>query len=549
MPQKAKLPTAPILGIVKDWPDRVAAEHETIERFKYSANILGLNLQEVDPTGRTKSGVLPDFIFSLHFESGKTWRQPSIHLLWNPIEFLAKRGFAKSVLNACSHTFLASGGSEFNDSRVNEYRGILRNKILARVLPTLDGPIIPPKTLKNRRIFYAGVNWERIKGETRYNKVLSKLDTTGAMDLYGPRKMFGVEVWKGFNSYKGELPFDGTSLLHAAASSGIYLCLSSQAHIEYGLLSNRIFEACASGCVIIANYHKAAHEIFGDSILWLDDASEEEVFEQVYEYVIWANKNPKIATEMAKQSQNIFRKSLLLSRQISKTLEEASSANTVYLAEFRRFETSRRKSDDGFQEKKWIPLARQDRELIPHAVGKLLLSLTDLDESIDIVVAPWIATSPQGATRLLQHTVSTCPFCKLDIGNANTLVRNRRVLLSRDATLHTKTYSSEPFLYHECKNWLSSEGKLLNCDSDLINIGLLIRSQNSLIPVDVDSNDMNSVGINPKPRRERRNLQISKTTRLYKVLSRWSKKLTPDSRRRRFLIWVYIKYFSIPEEL
>ena len=100
MPQKAKLPSAPIVGIVKDWPDRVAAEHETIKRFKHSANILGLNMQEVDPTGKTKSGIMPDFIFSLHFESGKTWRQPSIHLLWNTIEFLAKPGFAQSILNA-----------------------------------------------------------------------------------------------------------------------------------------------------------------------------------------------------------------------------------------------------------------------------------------------------------------------------------------------------------------------------------------------------------------------------------------------------------------
>jgi hypothetical protein len=270
MPQKAKLPTAPILGIVKDWPDRVAAEHETIERFKHSANILGLNMQEVDTSGKTKSGIVPDFIFSLHFESGKTWRQPSIHLLWNPIEFLAKRGFAQSILNVCSHTFLASGASELNDTRINEYRGILRNKILSKVLPTLDGPVIPPKNLKNRRLFYAGVNWERIKGETRYNVLLSKLDTTEAMDLYGPKEMFGVEVWKGFKSYKGELPFDGSRLLSAAANSGIYLCLSSQTHIEYGLLSNRIFEACASGCLIIANYNEAAHEIFGDSILcWM----------------------------------------------------------------------------------------------------------------------------------------------------------------------------------------------------------------------------------------------------------------------------------------
>jgi hypothetical protein len=549
MPQKAKHPSLPVLGIVKDWPDRVAAEHETIERFKHSVSILGLSLEEVDSSGKTKDGLAPEFIFSLHFESGKTWKQPSIHLLWNPIEFLAKRGFAESILNACSHTFLASGGSNLNDNRINEYRGILRNKILSKVLPTLDGPIILPKNLKNRRIFYAGVNWERIKGETRYNSLLYKLDASKALDLYGPKEMFGVEVWKGFKSYKGELPFDGSSLLHAASSSGIYLCLSSQNHIEYGLLSNRIFEANASGCLIIANYHEQAYKIFGDSILWLDDAPELEMFEQVYEYMIWANKNPKAATEMAKQSQNIFLKSLLLSKQISKTIGEASSANALYLAEFRRFETSRRKDKDGFQQKDWIPLARQDRELIPHAVGKLLLSLRDIDESIEVVSAPWIASSPESAVKLMPHNNSSCPFCKIDIGNANTLVRNRRVLLSKNAMLHAKTYSSEPFLYHECKNWLNSKSDVVDYDSDLKKIGLLIRSKNSLIPVSADSNDVSPMGANRKTRVGRRFLKISKKSGLYKALSRWAKKLKRDSWRRRFLIWVYIKYFSIPEEL
>ena len=273
------------------------------------------------------------------------------------------------------------------------------------------------------------------------------------------------------------------------------------------------------------------------------------MFEQVRKYVIWVNKNPKTAMEMAKQSQNIFRKSLLLSRQISKTLGEASSANALYLAEFRRFEISRQKIEDGFQEKEWIPLARQDRELIPHAIGKLLLSLTDLDESIDVVTAPWIASSPQGAAKLLLHSDSTCPFCKLDIGNANTLVRNRGVLLSKNAMLHAKIYSSEPFLYHECKNWLNSKGDVFDYDSDLKKIGLQIRSKNSLIPVVVDGNDVNPVGINRKSRKGRRFLKISKKSRLYKALSRWAKKLKRDSWRRRFLIWCYIKFFSLPEEL
>jgi hypothetical protein len=549
MPQKIKKSPAPKLGIVKDWPDRVAAEHETIERFKHSAGLLGLSMEEVDPTGKTKDGIEPDFIFSLHFEHGKTWRQPSIHLLWNPIEFLAERGFAKSILNACSHTFLASGGSRYNDNRINQYRGILRNRILSSVSPSLDAPIVQPKNIQNRRIFYAGVNWERIKGETRYNTLLSALDTTGVLDLYGPKEMFGVEVWKGFKSYKGELPFDGSSLLHSAASSGIYLCLSSEKHIEYELLSNRIFEASASGCLIIANYHEAAHEMFGDSILWLDGNSESEMFKQICHFRDWANKNPKDAIGLAKRSQNIFKKSLLLSKQIFKTIEEASSENSAYLTEFSRFEKSLATSKDGFQQKGWIPLARQDRELIPHAVGKLLISLRDLDESIELVTSPWIACSPDSAVRLMPHFEKSCPFCKIDIQNANTFVRNRRVLLSIDPMRYEKTYSSEPFLYHECSNWLNRNGKLAAYDSDLKSMGLLIRSKNLIIPMDVYGTDVNSWHSNAKSVKRKLRLRISKKSRLYRALGRWSQKLDRDSWVRLSLVWIYIKYFSIPEEL
>ena len=549
MPQKIKKSPAPKLGIVKDWPDRVAAEHETIERFKRSAGLIGLSMEEVDSSGKTKDGIEPDFVFSLHFEHAKTWRQPSIHLLWNPIEFLAERGFAKSILNVCSHTFLASGGSRLNDNRINEYRGILRNRILSSVFPTLDAPIIPPKNMKNRRIFYAGVNWERIKGETRYNKVLSELDTTGTLDLYGPKEMFGVEVWKGFKSYKGELPFDGSSLLHSAATSGIYLCLSSEKHIEYGLLSNRIFEASASGCLIIANYHEEAYEIFGDSILWLDGNSESVMFKQICDYRDWANRNPKDAMILAKRSQDIFKKSLLLSSQISKALVEASRANSMYLSEFTRFEKNRATSNDGFQQKGWIPLARQDRELIPHAIGKLLLSLSDLDESIVAVTAPWIARSPESATMLMPHNAKSCPFCKIDIGNANTFVRNKRVLLTFDPSQCEKTYSSEPFLYHECSNWLNKKGEVMDYDSDLKKIGLLIRSKNSLIPLGSYDTDLGASYINAKSQKRRYFLKISKKSRLYRTVSRWSKRLDSDSWVRRSVIWIYIKYFAIPEEL
>jgi hypothetical protein len=539
----------PTLGIIRDWPDQVAAEHETIERFKQSASILDIDLHEVDNTGRTKDGLTPDFILSLHFESGKTWRQPSIHMLWNPIEFLASRGFANSILNTCSHTFMASGGSDFNDNRINEYRGLLRNPILSTILPTLDGPILPPRDIKNRRIFYAGINWERIKGESRYNTLLSLLDATGDLDLFGPKEMYGVQVWKGFKSYRGELPFDGSTLINTAAESGIYLCLSSPGHLDHDLLSNRIFEASASGCLIIANFHHRAHQIFGDSILWLTSESESEMFTEVIKHVNWANQNPKVAKVLAGKSQSIFKHSLLLSRQLEKTLTEATIANNSYLAEFSRFSKLLQSGETDIKHKNWIPVARQNRELIPYAIGKILLSLSKIDSSIDVITAPWIAKSPDDATVLLPHDVQFCPFCKLGIRNANSLVRDRKTLYSQNIESHAQAYASEPFLYHECRNWLDRKGNLVDYDSDLIKIGLMIRASHSLFSIRQKIANADTQSGLQQIKKSKRFLKISKGSALYKLFSRWTKNLKDDSRIRVLLIWCYLSFFAIPDEL
>jgi hypothetical protein len=549
MPRSQNLNSLPTLGVYKNWPDKVAAEHESIERFKLSAGLLGINLEIVNDNGETKSGTSPDFIFALHFETGKTWPQPSIHPLWNPIDYLYDRGFAQNILNSCSHTFLASGGSTINDNRINEYRGLLRNPILSRFLPTLDAPIIEPSNLKNRRLFYAGINWERITGKTRFGELLNKLDSMGILDLYGPKEMFGVEVWRGFKSYKGELPFDGSSLVKTAARSGVYLCLTSEIHLHSQLLSNRLFEACASGNVIISNYHEGAHKIFGDSILWLKSNSESEMFSEILEHLKWLNQNPKLARLLAEKSQAIFKKSFLLSEQILMTVREASAANKQYLREFERFNQSMKSAEGSSTHKDWISPARQPLELIPHAIGRILLSVKDIDSSIDVIVGPWIARSPQSAVQLMPHNVRYCPFCLLSIGDANTLVRNHSVLVTQNFQSHITTYTSEPFLFHQCKNWINFEGKISNYDLDLSRIGLSITASHTLIPHSAYNYTNDSMRDLRSARKRKYFLKVSKKSFVYRYARKWTSGRGQNFWIRKFAILVYLKFLAIPEEL
>ena len=100
-----------VLGVLKNWPDQVAAEHETIERLKHAAKLINLEVVEVDHLGFDPLGVAPSLILSLHFETPKTWKAPSIHPLWNPVTFLKARNYPLAIFNTSSHTFLASGGN------------------------------------------------------------------------------------------------------------------------------------------------------------------------------------------------------------------------------------------------------------------------------------------------------------------------------------------------------------------------------------------------------------------------------------------------------
>jgi len=263
----------------------------------------------------------------------------------------------------------------------------------------------------------------------------------------------------------------------------------------------------------------------------------------------WANQNPKAAKVLAGRSQTIFKQSLVLSRQIKKSINEAVAANVSYLAEFTRFSKSLKTGEDHAKHKEWIPLARQSRELIPHATGKILLSLSEIDPSIDVITAPWIATSPQDATKLLPHNVQTCPFCGLNIRNANALVRNRKTLYSQNIESHAKTYSSEPFLFHECINWLDKKGNLVDYDSALPSIGLVIRADHSLIPIERLVTETYLQSSHAKLRKRSKFLKISKKSALYRSLSRWGKRFKSDSLINKFMIWCYIKFFAISEEL
>jgi hypothetical protein len=317
------------IGIVKLWPNQASAEQENIERIKLAANKLGFEIIEIDKNGFVinenkrkfkKNEVY--FVINLHFESPKCYEGYSYVALWNPIRFYFDWGYDKYSLNLISHDGFLSSGSEVADDHLRrllmQYGKYNEHTNIEKLNHTLSGSLYKPN-LDNPKIFYVGINWERLNGSKgRHHKLIKKLDNLGIIRIYGPAKINNKKVWSGFRTYSGQIPFDGISLIENISKCGISLVFSSNAHIQSGLMSNRLFESVSAGAVVICDDNIFAKENFGNNLLYVDfSKSEESIIKQVIDHYNWILKNKDLALKMAQNAQNIFIKKFDLENQLA----------------------------------------------------------------------------------------------------------------------------------------------------------------------------------------------------------------------------------------
>jgi hypothetical protein len=173
--------------------------------------------------------------------------------------------------------------------------------------------VLPP-TLGELKIFYMGINWEKLgQQQSRHQTVLNLLDGTGLLRIYGPEMLRGVKVWDGFQSYQRSLPFDGVSVIEEIHKAGICLALSSQPHKDAALMSNRLFEGLAAGALIICDENPWARTHFGDTLLYVDLRDGAEVVaQQITAHIEWARQNPEAALALAARAQEIFKRGYIM---------------------------------------------------------------------------------------------------------------------------------------------------------------------------------------------------------------------------------------------
>ncbi len=339
------------IGLVYNWPGAKNSELDLIGRITEVLTSMGHKPCCVDPFGKILNSdgeyIEPrkhvdeqklDFILNLHYTTPNLLDCTSYFTNWNPIDFIRKHPITgkqpsleeEIYLAACiqSHDIALSAGSIEVD---NHYKALnIFNPIYTETDPPhfytscqkIEG--INPVNLESPRIFYIGINWESLveSSKGRHVGLLELLDKLNFTNFYGVEKLNGKAIWENFQNYCGELPFDrGHSIVKHANQCGISLVLSSQSHRNAGLVSTRIFQACAARTVIITDDNPFILEHFGESVISIRFSSDaQKNLQQIAEAYQWICANPDSARQKAEAAYQLFIERYTLETQVAKLL-------------------------------------------------------------------------------------------------------------------------------------------------------------------------------------------------------------------------------------
>lgn len=315
--------------IYDTYPDVNNAEKEVIIRFKNACEKLQIGfltitndniinndhpLKNINIINIQKKYI--KCIISLHFRSPKTTQHYTLMALWNPLAYHTSIDLINNVGNIDGYISCYS-------KLVDSFFTLKFNKpIIGHINHTLSEPILE-LSINIQKCFYVGINWEKLMKltpeRTKILNILKNLEKYNLVSIYGPKQISGVEVWKGYNSYSGEIPFNGISVIYEIKKCGICLVFSSDNHINCGIASNRLFEGLAAGVPLICDKNPFIQEWFKDNVFYID-TSRTNCAEQIINHIIYIRANPSIVLKKMAKCRKIFIDNFLLDKQISSLL-------------------------------------------------------------------------------------------------------------------------------------------------------------------------------------------------------------------------------------
>lgn len=246
---------------------------------------------------------------------------PIMFVDWCPYGYLGPLRM-KEYISSLKHfdmTVTSCYNQEFELLKKHHMQNVVCSDKEHCVFPSLsDKCIIEPNLRKDRKLIYIGINKDKGLSKGRYFDMLSYLDKTDMLELYGP-----LNCWKEFNSNKGGIPFDGHSVCKKINEAGVCLALNSKFHNSVNFVTNRIFEGCVAGAAIIADDNPYTRENFGDNVFYVDIYKDEvEEAKNILKILEYINSHPEEVFEKIKNCQKIF---------IEKFSIEKSIENILYI--------------------------------------------------------------------------------------------------------------------------------------------------------------------------------------------------------------------------
>ena len=317
----------PRFGLILTWPGDMSAEMEVLNRIEQAALDCGMECIPIDnyghrldsqgrKTDQFVSGKDLNFIISMHYESPKYLDAYYYFTIWNPPEIpldVEHYGTISDRYLAFDDYLIYDDGGMKNHLKsilMNCQRDVDGASSLMASFPT-SAAMNP--NLKHPKLFYCGMNWDVLMGDGsgRNEGVMKLLDKEGVLKIFGPDAnpaWGGIRPWEGYQCYQHPIPFDGFSILKELNDCGVCLVLSSDAHRRAGAVTNRAFEACAAGAVMISDDNPTMRKMFGDAALFIDfnRKNPEDTCKQILEKYRWILSHKKEATEIARRAQKLF---------------------------------------------------------------------------------------------------------------------------------------------------------------------------------------------------------------------------------------------------
>lgn len=327
----------PVIGIINPWPGDKSAEAEVLTRMKRAAEENNIGYIMLDNFGHvldeeqkaTKQYVDSkdlSFVITTHYETPKILDAFHYHTVWNPpeiplnLEYYTERVANQYLMND-DYLIYDFGGMS------NHLRSILMNKprslenasSLTASFP--ESAMLKPQ-LNDPKMFYCGMNWEKVvNNSNRHEGLFHLLDETKKVKFFGPEQVEawgGLRPWEGYDCYQYSIPFDGFSILKEINECGICLVLSSDIHRRAGAATNRTYEACAAGAVIISDDNAFMQHYFKDAALFINYNKEnpKDTFHQIMDKYEWIISHKEDAIALARRAQEVFRTYFTLDAQL-----------------------------------------------------------------------------------------------------------------------------------------------------------------------------------------------------------------------------------------